>query len=97
MTSPRRLLETFRRENMDMTRKKSWRIGSFGRKGRPGQKQLAMAAIREHEAVLGFRLNCASWGLWQPWRRRRKPELCFWYLLAMWPQLGEEPGPRESE
>ena len=25
-----------------------------------------------------------------------KPELCFWCLLAIWPQLGEKLGPRES-
>lgn len=71
--------------------------GERGHDKKSCQKQLAMAAIREHEMVLGFRLNCALWGLWQPWRRRRKPELCFWYLLAMWPRLGEELGPRESE
>jgi len=97
MTAPRRLLETFRRENMDMTRQRSLRIGSLGRKGRAGQKQLAMAAIREHEVGMGIRLNCVSQGLWQPWRRRRKPELCFWCLLALWPQLGEELGPRASD
>lgn len=25
-----------------------------------------------------------------------KPELCFWCLWAIWPQLGEKLGPRES-
>lgn len=71
----RRLLEIFRRGNMDMTRQKSLRMGSLGRKGGAGQKQLAMAAIRKEEGVVEIRLNCVPQGLWQPWRRR-KTELC---------------------
>lgn len=53
--------------------------------------------IREREAGLGVRRNRASQRLWQPWGGRRKPELCFWGLLALWPQLGEELRPGESE
>lgn len=49
MTSPGRLLGTFRRENMDMTRPKNLRLGSLGRKGGTGRKQLGprLGSVRQ--------------------------------------------------